>query len=366
MSTVVFPDYAAYLEAEEGRFSGFTYGTDGSPTTETLRHTLMALEGAEDVLLTSSGLSAVTTALLAFLKPGDHVLIADHTYGPIRLFANRYLKRMGVEVEFYDPLMGAGIASLMRPSTRVVLVESPGSQTMEVQDVPAIAKAAHAGGAIVLSDSTWASPMLWRPFELGIDISAYAATKYVSGHSDMLMGVVSGRKDLMKTVRQMQLDLGEIVSSDNAYLAMRGLRTMPLRLKQHEAAALKVAKWVEKRPEVERVLHPAMPSCPGHEMWKRDYCGSNGLFSFVTHEPCSVKALSAMIDGLRHFSVGYSWGGYESLITTKDVRRLRSATHWDAKGTLIRLHIGLENPDDLIHDLEQGFERLNQAMKRAA
>lgn len=361
-STVIFSDYHAFHEYESGKGNHRGYGRYGSPTTDGLIEALVALEGADHAIITASGLAAITTSLLAFLSAGDHVLVPDSLYSSARHFVKHELVRYGIEVQFYDPTVGAGIAALMKPNTKVVYCESPGSLTFEMQDIPAIAKVAHAAGAIVIADNTWATPLLMRPFDLGVDISIHSATKYIGGHSDLVMGAVLCKAAHYETLNRAHRNIGAITSGDNAYLALRGLRTIAVRLKQHEAHALEVAKWLQTVPEVKRVLFPALPTDPGHAIWKRDMTGATGLFALeLTH--ANDAALAAMLDALQHFGMGFSWGGFESLVIAYQPHKLRSVTVWEKGATFLRLHIGLENPKDLIADLDAGFGRLRKAMK---
>lgn len=365
-STIIFPDYETFRDYNEGRLAGIrSYGRYGSPTTDGLEEALAALEGADHAITTGSGLAAITTALLAFLNAGDHALFPDSIYGSGRDFITHELSRMGVEVELYDPTIGAGIAAHMKPNTKVVYCESPGSLTFEMQDIPAIAKVAHAAGAMVMADNTWATPLLLRPFDLGVDISIHSASKYIGGHSDLIMGVALCKKEHWPRLNRMHRNLGACTSGDNAYLALRGLRTIAVRLKQHEAHAVEVATWLQQVPEVKRVLFPALPSDPGHAIWKRDMTGACGLFAIELTD-AKDEALSALIDGLQHFGVGFSWGGYESLIIGYKPHKMRKATRWNENTTLLRLHIGLEAPKDLISDLDTGFARYRKAIKAAA
>ena len=358
-STILFPTLAEFEAADNGHCEYPSYGRFGTPSTEALETAIAGIEGAQHSIVTSSGLSAIATSMLAFLGAGDHLLMVDSTYNPTRRLCDLELKRWGVEVSYYDPCIGAGIADLIQPNTRVIFTEIVGSLSFEVQDIPAIAKAAHARGVVVVGDNTWATPFYIKPFELGIDVSVHSATKYISGHSDLVMGVLSCNsqehyKKLLRTFR----NLGARSSGDECYLALRGIRTMAVRLKQQQENGLKVANWLASRPEVETVLHPALPSCAGHEIWKRDFSGATSLFSIVLKNSYSHEALAAMLDGLEHFGMGYSWGGFESLVITCHPEKIRTATKWKYEGFVIRLHIGLENTDDLIADLEAGFERL--------
>lgn len=362
-STVIFSDYAAFRDYNAGKLPDFvSYGRYGSPTISGFEEALIALEGADHAITTSSGLAAITTALLAFLASGDHALFPDSIYGSAREFIEEELVRLGVEVQFYDPTLGAGIKALMKPNTKVVYCESPGSLTFEMQDIPAIAEVAHAAGAIVMADNTWATPILQKPFALGIDISIHSASKYIGGHSDLIMGITLCKQPHAKRLDRMHRNLGACTSGDTAYLALRGLRTIAVRLKEHEAHAIEVANWLSAVPEVKRVRFPALPQDPGHALWKRDMSGACGLFAIDLYD-ATDEALSALIDGLKHFGVGFSWGGYESLITAYKPHRLRSVTPWDKNLTMLRLHIGLEDPRDLIADLNAGFERYRKTLK---
>lgn len=362
-STVIFENYAQMVDYEAGRILHHGYGRNGSPTIDGLTEALAALEGADHALVTASGLSAITTTLLALLKAGDHLLVPDSVYGSARNFLNQELTRIGVEVEYYDPTIGAAIEKLVKKTTKVVYVESPGSLTFEMQDVPAIAEVAHKHGALVVADNTWATPLYFRPFEKGIDISIHSATKYIGGHSDLVMGVILCKEAQYKRLRQAHRNIAAVPSGDNAYLALRGLRTIAVRLKRHQKHGLEVAQWLQKVPEVARVLYPALPDDPGHAIWKRDMTGATGLFAVELKGKVTQTALSAMLDTLHHFGMGYSWGGYESLVTAFHPAEQRVATKWDKDTVLLRFHIGLEDPEDLIADLEKGFERLRKAMK---
>lgn len=364
-STVLFDNYEQLVAYETGKIAHHGYGRNGSPTIDGLLQALSVLEGAEHALVTASGLAAITTTLLAFLKAGDHLLVPDSLYGSARNFVNDELVRIGIEVEYYDPTIGAGIEKLMKKSTAVVYCESPGSLTFEMQDVPAIAKVAHAHGAVLVADNTWATPLYQRPFEMGVDVSIHSATKYIGGHSDLVMGVILCNAPHYKRLKQAHRNVGAVTGGDNAYLALRGLRTIAVRLKRHQKHALEVAQWLETLPEVKRVLYPALPSDPGHAIWKRDMTGATGLFG-VELGAVSDAALSSMLDGLKHFGMGYSWGGFESLVIAYRPAQQRVATAWDKDTVLLRLHIGLEDPQDLINDLSAAFERLRAATKKAA
>jgi cysteine-S-conjugate beta-lyase len=342
------------------RFDVVRYGLLGTPTTFALEEAVAAIEGGYRAMLMSSGLAAVTAPLQACLKCGDHVLMVDSVYGPARNFCDKVLTRCGVATTYYDPLIGEGIARLMRPNTKVVYVESPGSLTFEVQDVPAIAEAAHADGAKVLMDNTWASPWLFPSFARGVDVSIHAATKYIVGHSDVMLGAVITTEEMYLPVRTMAADLGHCAAPDDAYYALRGLRTLSVRLERHQKNALEVARWLQTRPEVSRVLYPALPDDPGHKLWKRDFLGASGLFGVVL-KPASKEQVYALIDALDLFGIGASWGGFESLIQPTTPARIRSATRWEPEGPTLRLHIGLEDPQDLIEDLDRGFYALRAA-----
>lgn len=355
-STVLYPTMDALVH----RKARYTYGTKGTPTIASLESAWTDLTGAAGTIIVPSGLAAVTIALMATVKAGDHVLVTDSVYQPTRHFCDTMLKRMGVEVDYFDPLIGAGIATLMRDNTTVVFTETPGSQTFEVQDVPAIAEVAHSRGAVVLLDNTWATPLFYPPHARGADIAIEAGTKYLGGHSDLLIGLVSANERWWPALRATFDAFGACAGPEDTFLALRGLRTMQLRLKEAERQALDLAAWLQTRPEVKRVLHPALPSCPGHEIWKRDFLGSSGVFSIVL-QPASQKAVAAMLDGLELFGMGYSWGGFESLIIPFDCRGYRTASEWNPGGPCLRLQVGLEDLDDLKADLAEGFARLKAA-----
>jgi cystathionine beta-lyase len=339
------------------RFDVVRYGLLGTPTTFALEEALAKIEGGWRAMLMSSGLAAITAPLQALLGQGDHLLMADSCYGPARNFCDKVLSRCGVETTYYDPLVGEGIARLMRPNTKVVYLESPGSLTFEVQDVPAIAATAHKKGAKVLMDNTWGTPLFFRSFEHGVDVSIHAATKYIVGHSDVMLGAVVTNEENWLPVRTAAADLGHCAGPDDVYLALRGLRTMSVRLERQQKNALTVARWLQTRPEVSRVLYPALPEDPGHALWKRDFLGAASLFGVILR-PVAQEAVYAMIDALDLFGIGASWGGFESLIQPNHPERIRTATRWQAEGPCLRLHIGLEDPEDLIADLAQGFARL--------
>jgi len=351
-STVLYPT-AADQVAHRSRYQ---YGRRGTPTSEALEDGLRELEGEQcaGVSLLPSGLAAISTALMAVSGAGDHILVTDSVYRPTRNFCDSLFKRMGVETTYYDPLIGGDIAKLMKPNTRAVFVEAPGSQSFEIQDIPAIAKAAHERGAAVLMDNTWATPLYFRAFEKGVDLSIQAGTKYIGGHSDIMFGCVSANAALLPKLKDTVHALGLCVGPDDIYLALRGLRTLAVRLARHNESGLTVARWLESRPEVKRVMHPALESDRGHALWKRDFTGASGLFS-VTLEQASERAVHAFMDALTLFGMGYSWGGFESLVILFDCAEYRTATQWAPGGPTLRFHVGLEDPGDLIADLEAGF-----------
>lgn len=361
-STIIFPDYATFRDYNAGKKEFRSYGRYGSPTTDGLEEVMKALEGADYAITTGSGLEAINVSLLAFLSAGDHALFPDSIYSSAREFIERELVRFGVEVEFYDPTIGAGIAAHMKPNTTLVYCEAPGSLTFEMQDIPAIAGAARAKckDVVIVSDNTWATPLHMKPFDLGVDVSIHSLSKYVGGHADVVMGMALCREPHKARLKAMQKHLGSGTTSDDAFLALRGLRTLGVRLKQHEANALEVATWLEKVPEVKRVLFPALAGDPGHSIWKRDMSGSCGLMAAELGQ-LSDKAVEAMIDGYKHFGLGFSWGGYESLAIVYEPAKIRSITKFDKGSVFLRLHVGLEDPKDLIADLDAGFVRLRAA-----
>jgi cysteine-S-conjugate beta-lyase len=348
---------SATMEDLYARKARFTYGTKGTPTTEALENAWSEISGAAGTVLVPSGLAAITIALMTCISSGDHLLVSDSAYRPARNFCDTILKRMGVETSYYDPLIGKGIEALLRPNTKAILVEAPGSQSFEVQDIPAIAAVAHSRGICVVMDNTWATPLFFPPHERGVDLAIEAGTKYLSGHSDLLLGMVSATSEWFPRLRETFDAFAMCAGPEDVFLGLRGLRTMELRLKEAERQGLAMATWLEARPEVSRILHPAFPSCPGHEIWKRDFLGSSGLFSIIL-KPCSRAAVGAFLDGLELFGMGYSWGGFESLIIPFDCSTYRSVTTWAPEGPALRLSIGLEDIDDLKADLTAGFERL--------
>lgn len=360
-STHLYNNVADLREGLNSNEDGnFFYGRRGSPTQWSLAEALTEMEpGAAGTMLYPSGVAAIACAMLAVLNPGDEVLLTDSSYDPSRSYADAFLKRMGVTARYYDPLIGADISNQFTDKTKAILLESPGSLTFEVQDVPAICSAAKTAGVTTLLDNTWATSRFFPALHYGVDISIIAATKYIVGHSDVMMGAVTTHKKYWTKIRRTAQQLGQIVSPDDAYLAARGLRTLEVRLKQHEASALQIAHWLKDRPEVGAVLHPALPDCPGHEIWKRDYSGSSGLFSFALKDG-DDRSRADFIDALELFGIGYSWGGFESLALPVDPEKHRTAIKWSMDGNLVRLNIGLEHPDDLIADLAKGFEHYNK------
>jgi cysteine-S-conjugate beta-lyase len=355
-STVLFPT----LDKITTRDQPFTYGRRGTPTTVELESAIAALEGGARTILTASGYQAVTTAILAFAEAGNNILMTDSVYQPTRTFCDRMLAKLGVTTTYYDPAIGAGIADLIADNTVLIFTESPGSLTFEVQDIPAIAAVARARSLWLLMDNTWASPLYFKPFTHGADVSIQALTKYVVGHSDALLGSVTANERATRHLLAAKETLGVCPGSEETWLALRGLRTLDVRLARHHASALEIAGWLAAHPAVARVMHPALPGDRGHALWQRDFLGASGLFSIVLN-PVSRTALAAMLDGLRLFGMGYSWGGYESLIIPFDPVAYRTATRWPACGPALRLHIGLEDPGDLKADLAAGFARLQAA-----
>lgn len=361
-STILYESVAALRERGQDTHHRLYYGRRGTPTQWSLAEALTELEpGAEATLLYPSGVAAVSTALLSVLRPGDELLMVDSVYEPTRALCEGLLKQFGVTTRYYDPLIGGGIDALFNGKTRAVFLESPGSLTFEVQDVPAICAAARAKGIVTLLDNTWATPLYFRAIEHGVDLSILACTKYVVGHSDVMLGSVTAAPSIWDKLRHTTYQLGQHVSPDDAWLGARGLRTMGVRLKQHQESGLQVARWLAEQPQIARVIHPALPGCPGHDLWKRDFTGASGLFGAVLNGGGDA-ARTALIDGLKLFGIGFSWGGFESLALPVNPANMRSAIPWDAEGPLIRLHIGLEDPEDLIADLAGGLERFTAAL----
>jgi cystathionine beta-lyase len=357
-STILHPTVAE-MEASHasGNFQN-RYGRVGTPTTEAFETAIAAIEGGYNTVSMSSGLAALTSSLLAFLSTGDHVLVTDSIYGPVRRFANDHLTRLGIEVEYYDPLIGGDIASQIKSNTKIVFVESPGSLTFEVQDIPAIAAAAHDAGALVFMDNTWASPVYCKPFDLGVDISIHACTKYITGHSDAMLGcATAATEELYIALKTFCVHQGICAGTEELFLGLRGMRTLSVRLERHMKTGIELASWLDQRPEVARVLHPALPSDPGHALWQRDFSGASGLFGFILND-VPKKAVDAMLDSLTLYGMGASWGGFESLILPTKPGPIRTASEWKPEGPSLRIHAGLEDIDDLKADLEKGFEVL--------
>jgi len=355
---VLYPT-ADDLHAHRGEYQ---YGRRGTPTTKALQEAMIALEGAQcaGVGIAPSGLAAITTTLLAVLKAGDHLLVCDNAYRPTRNFCNGVLARYGVETTYFDPLIGSGIGQLFKANTRAVLVEAPGSQSFEMPDIPAIASVAQARGALVIDDNTWATPLFHRSLDQGVDISIQAATKHIGGHSDIMFGTISANAKAWPMVADAIQLLGVCAGPDDVFLAIRGLRTLAVRLAQHYCSGLEIARWLGKRPEVKRVLHPGLETDPGHAIWKRDFTGASGLFSVVLN-PATQNAVDALLNSLELFGMGYSCGGFESLIIPFDCASYRTATQWQPGGPSLRLHVGLENVEDLKTDLARGFAAFNAA-----
>lgn len=359
-STVLFPTVEKLHAASANPFAGVYYGRFGTPTHFAFEEALTEIEGGHGTVTASSGLAAITIALLSCLKSGDHLLMVDSVYGPTRKFCDGMLQRMGVQTTYYDPLIGSGITALIQDNTRVVFLESPGSLTFEIQDVPAICAAAHARGAIAIMDNTWATPLYFKGLQHGVDIVVHAATKYIVGHADAMLGALVCNSQCYAQVKRTAIELGNCAGPDDVNLGLRGLRTLDVRLTRHEAHARRLCAWLADQPEVDRLLYPALEDDPGHELWKRDFTGASGLFAVVMKSTISEQAMNAMLDGMQLFGMGYSWGGYESLILPTSPAEMRSATSWQG-GPCLRVHAGLEDVDDLLADLASAFECLRQA-----
>lgn len=353
-STILHPDLATL---ESGNMP-YVYGRRGTPTSRSLEDAITAIEGGAQTVICPSGMNAIATAIAAVCGAGDHILVADSCYGPTRSYCDKVLKRFGVETTYYDPLIGGDIEHCIRANTKVVFCESPGSLTFEIQDIPAIAEAAHARGLSVLLDNTWATPLYFNAIAHGVDLSIQAATKYVGGHADVMLGYVTANESHARRLSEYHALSGLYASGDDCFLALRGLRTLPVRLKRHQETALMLAQWLSERPEIVRILYPALKTDPGNALWRRDFTGASGLFGIIL-KPVSHTALAAFLDGLRHFGLGYSWGGYESLIVPAHF--VRTARPFAAEGPVLRIHAGLEDADDLIADLASGFERMKAA-----
>ena len=362
-STILQPDLKALAEvyAARGRDEQVTsYGRIGTPLTYAFENMVAEIEGGYRAVGFPSGAAACSGAILSMVKAGDHILVTDSAYGPTRHFCDTVLKRLGIETQYFDPLVGAGIKELLRPNTSLVFLESPGSLTFEVQDVPTIVEVAHRHGARVAIDNTWGTPLYFKSFSHGVDLSVHAATKYIVGHSDAMLGIVIANKETWPHLRDSARAIGANAGPDEVYLGLRGIRTLAVRLPRHMESGITIAEWLKGRPEVSRVLHPALPHDPGHVIWKRDFLGACGLFSFELDRKYGDEAIAAFVDHLELFGIGYSWGGFESLVTVAKPHTLRTAKPWKDHGALIRLHIGLEATDDLIADLKAGFDRLNK------
>jgi cystathionine beta-lyase len=355
MSTIVFNTYAEFEKVPNVPFS---YGRAGTPTSAAFEEAIAQIEGAHKSVATCSGLSAILVSLIAFARAGDHILLTDNCYGPGRKTCEEILRKFGVDVEYYPPMIGKeGIQKLFRPNTKLLFMEAPGSLTFEVQDIGTLAAAAKKAGIRTAIDNSWGTPLFLRPLDLGIDISVMAATKYIAGHSDVMLGVVSATEECWPAVKRAALMLGLCGGSDELYLATRGLRTLHVRLPHHQKSALDIAAWLQMQPAVKRLLHPAFPSCPGHENWKKYYTGSTGTFGVILHETRRDK-IAAMLDGMKIFRLGFSWGGFESLLFPEQPAHSRTAQKWEETGFSLRLHIGLEDAHDLKQDLEAGLARL--------
>ena len=356
-TTLLFPTVAELERSRRGDYEGIGYGLHGLPTVTDLQRAVAAIEGAHAALAVPSGLTATTLPLLALTRPGDHVLVTDAVYGPTRRFCNNHLARLGVEVSYYDPELGAAIEREFRANTRIVFTESPGSLTFVMQDIPAIAAVAHRHRALVITDNSWATPFGFRSFDYGVDVSVHAATKYIGGHSDVLMGLILGTEATFPDLHRIWTDMGVTASSDDCFLALRGLRTLPVRLARHVESATKIAQWLATRAEVREVIYPVLPGSRGHELWRRDYLAGSGLFAVVL-QPVARVRIDAMLDGMKLFGMGWSWGGFESLIIPTYPELTQTATKWGPGGPCLRLAIGLEEPSDLIDDLAEGLARL--------
>lgn len=353
-STVLFPD----VETLERNNQRYTYGTKGTPTTDALEAAWSELAGAASTVLVPTGLAAISLALLTCASAGQHILVTDSAYGPTRHFCNTVLKRMGIETTYYDPLIGVGIEQLIRPTTAAVLLEAPGSQSFEMQDVPAIAEVAHRHNMCVVMDNTWATPLFFPPHERGVDLAVEAGTKYLSGHSDLMLGLISANEKWRKPLRDTFNAMALCAGPEDVFLALRGLRTMEVRVREAEKQGLALATWLSARPEVSRVLHPALPSHEGHAIWKRDFSGSTGLFSVIL-KPTAKEKVTNMLNSLSLFGLGYSWGGFESLVIPFNCASYRTATTWAPEGPALRFQVGLEDIEDLQEDLDRGFAKLN-------
>ncbi|MDE0310098.1 MAG: cystathionine beta-lyase [Acidiferrobacterales bacterium] len=361
-STVLFDTYEDLEHSHQSRneMNQIAYGRYGTPLSFALEQSVAELEGAFGGITTSSGLAAITSSIMSFTGSGDHILVTDSVYKPTRSFCDVVLKGYGVETTYYDPLIGDGISDLIRPETKVIFLESPGSQTLEVQDLPAITSVARENGVVTMLDNTWATPLYLNPFELGVDVSIHAATKYITGHSDAMLGIITTTEEHYFTIRDSVRLFGQCAGPDTIFLGLRGLRTLPTRLRQHHESGMTIARWLALRPEVARVIHPALPEDAGYGIWKRDFSGASGLFTFILN-PVPTCAVAALVNNTKLFGIGYSWGGFESLLIPFDPTGYRTATKWETEGPALRMHVGLEDTDDLIADLEAGFEAMAQS-----
>lgn len=358
-STVLHPTVESFEQRHDPtNKKRVVYGLLGTPSTFDLEEVVADLEGGHDAVLLPSGLAAISVALMSFLRPKDHLLIADTVYWPNRMFCDQQLTALDIEVEYYDPCIGEKIESLIRPNTKVIFLESPGSLTFEIQDIPAITRAARSHGVITILDNTWSTPVFFKSFQHGVDVSIHAATKYLSGHSDVMMGIIVSNEHCAEQVRKTHRLFGQTASPDDAYATLRSTRNLVTRLHAHQQAGLALAEWLNARSEVDSVLHPALPESPGHAFWKRDFLGASGLFGVIL-KPAPRDRILAMINGMSLFGIGASWGGFESLMIPTYPERFRTATHWDHEGQVLRIHAGLEDLDDLIADLDAGFARLH-------
>ncbi|MFT5136671.1 MAG: cystathionine beta-lyase [Arenicella sp.] len=365
-STIIFENVAQMQESNRLVAQGATgvesYGRRGTSTTHAFAAAIADLDNAAGCYVYPCGASAITASLLSFLSAGDHLLMVDSVYEPTRHFCANTLGRLGITTSYYDPMLGADIEQLIQTNTKVIFMEAPGSLTMEVQDVPAITKVAKRHKVITMIDNTYATSVNFKPLDFGVDIAIQSATKYICGHSDVMLGVACANQAAWNTLHRNSYDLGLCASADDIYTGLRGIRTLGVRLRQHDANAMQVAKWLDGRDEVDHIRHPAFSSCPGSDVFKRDFDGGNGLFSFVLNRG-DDQSVAVLVDSLRHFKIGFSWGGYESLILpASNLSAKRSATQWKVNGPLLRVHIGLEDPSDLIQDLEQGFARFNASL----
>ena len=358
-STILFPTVEELKLAAAHQHPGLTYGLHGVPTVSDFESAMTALEGGHAALAVPSGLTATTLPFLALLKPGDHALVTDVVYGPTRRFCELHVRRLGIDVEYYDPLAGADITARMKPNTRLVFMESPGSLTFEVQDVPAICSAARAHGAWTVLDNTWATPLYFRAFDHGVDVSVHAATKYIGGHSDVLLGAIVASEAAYAPLFRLWTDMGITASTDDCFLGLRGMRTLAARLDRQQASTMRIAEWLRAQPQIKEVLYPALPGARGHELWKRDFRGASSLFGVIL-QPVEEPHVDAMLNGMELFSMGWSWGGFESLVIPTFPERTRSMTRWSPGGPCLRLSVGLEDADDLIADLAEGLARLSQ------